>query len=319
MSVKEAASAILDARRIRIGTHVNPDGDTLGSGLALALALRRLRKKVEILCQDPVPVNLTFLPGSELVRPDTTIRTPDLGVLVDLEGLSRVGKLQPLFEGLERVVTIDHHIPEKMVGDVRVIEPDAASTSELVYRVLRQMGVEIDGRIATCLLTGLVTDTGGFRFAATRPKHLELAAKLMRDGADISRIYEEAYENRSFGAQRLLGRALAALKHSKDGRVVWTSIRCTDFKETGSADEDTDGIVNHVRMVTGADVGLLFRETRRGRVRVSLRSRADVNVAEIAKRMGGGGHKNAAGCSFESPLEPAIKKVLAEVKKWMGS
>ncbi len=317
--VEQAAETLRRANKILIGAHVNPDGDALGSALALTWALRAAGKTVEPLCQDPVPDNLHFLPGSDWLRESPTFTDCDLGVLVDLEGLSRLGRLAQIFEQAPHLMTIDHHIPDQAVGDVRFIDPEAASTSELIYAVLREFGATIDKNVATCLLTGLVTDTGGFKFPNTKPRHLVLAGRLMRAGANLTTIFEEAYEKRSFGAQQLLGRALSGLQRSKDGHVVWAVIRHADFRDTGSADEDTDGIVNHVRAVESSEVGVLFRETMPGRVRVSLRGRGRVNVASIAKAFGGGGHANAAGCSFTMDVDEAVRQTLAEVEKWTAS
>ena len=156
------------------------------------------------------------------------------------------------------------------------------------------------------------------KFPNTHPKHLLLAASLMRAGADLSEIITEAYEKRTFRAQRLLGTALSTLQRSKDGRIVWGVLRHTDFIESDATDTDTDGIVNQVRAVDGTDIAILFRETRPDRVRVSLRSHGTVNVSEIAKALGGGGHANASGCSFHAGLAQAVSETLAEVVKWTG-
>jgi phosphoesterase RecJ-like protein len=312
------AAALQGASSVLIGTHVNPDGDTLGSALALLLALERAGKRAEVVCHDTVPHNLRFLPRWEDVHQAPGVGPFDVGVLVDLEGLSRLASLAPAFKALPSLVTIDHHIPSMELGSVRFVDKHAASTAELILRVLRVMGTPIDADIATCALTGLVTDTGGFRFPNTRPKHLVLAAKLVRAGANLSEIITEAYEKRAFRAQRVLGLALSTLERSRDGHVVWASLRHTDFIDSGATDPDTDGIVNYVRAVDGADIAILFRETRPNRVRVSLRSHGTVNVAEIAKALGGGGHANAAGCSFETGLDDARRCTLAEVVRWTG-
>lgn len=320
MSLEQVKTAILNAERIVIGTHLHPDGDALGSALGLTWALRALGKTVEPLCQDTVPANLRFLPGAEFMRVEPTLPAVDLAVIVDLETISRLGRLAPFFAGMDRKVTIDHHVPDKALGDIRLVDEHAASTAELVYRVVRALEVEITPNIATCLLTGLVTDTGGFRFAATRPRHLVLASRLMRAGADICMINEEAYENRSLAAQKLLGRALSNLVASEDGLIVWSTLGTDDFAATGALEEDTEGIVNQVRMVSGALVAALFREHKPGKIRVSLRSRGDIDVAEMARALGGGGHKNAAGISYDSgTLEEAVAKTVDEVRRWMAS
>ncbi|MEP0765748.1 MAG: bifunctional oligoribonuclease/PAP phosphatase NrnA [Fimbriimonadia bacterium] len=315
----DAAEVLRGAQRIAIGCHVNPDGDTMGSALALSFALDALGKTTILLCHDAVPDNLRFLPASERFGNDPEGFEADLGLLVDLEGMGRLGQLAGYFSSLPRLVTIDHHQPQDAVGDVRVIDTSAASTSEIAYRVILEMDVPFTVDMATALLTGLITDTGGFRFPNTRPDHLELAAKWVRTGASLTSIFEHAYENRSFSAQQLMGRALAGLQRSADGQTVWSALALRDFEETGCTDADTDGIVNHLRAIQDAEVAVLFREARPGKVRVSLRSKGQMDVAAIAHKLGGGGHRNAAGCSFDGSLDNAVKTTLAEVAKWTGS
>ncbi|GMV35843.1 MAG: phosphoesterase [Fimbriimonadales bacterium] len=315
----DAAAALREAQRIAIGCHVNPDGDTMGSALALSFALQSLGKESCLLCQDAVPDNLQFLPGSERFRSDPGGFQADLGLLVDLEGMGRLGRLADYFASLPRLVTVDHHQPQDGVGDIRVIDTSAASTAEIAYRVIVELGPHSSAEMATALLTGLVTDTGGFRFPNTRPEHLELAAHWARSGANLASIFEHAYENRSFAAQQLMGRALAGLQRSPDGRSVWAALAYRDFEETGCTDAETEGIVYHLRAIRDAEVAVLFRESRPGRIRVSLRSRGQVDVAAIAHKLGGGGHRNAAGCSFEGSLDDAVKTTLAEVSAWTDS
>lgn len=315
----DAAAALRQVGRIAIGCHVNPDGDTMGSALALAFALQALGKATLLLCQDSVPDNLRFLPQSNAFRDDPGGFQADLGLLVDLEGMGRLGRLDDYFASLPLLVTVDHHQPQDAAGHVRVIDTTAASTAEIAYRVIVELGVPLSVEMATALLTGLITDTGGFRFPNTRPDHLELAAQWARTGANLASIFEHAYENRSFAAQQLMGRALAGLQRSPDGQSVWSALAHRDFEETGCTDADTDGIVNHLRAIQDAEVAVLFRESRPGKVRISLRSKGQVDVSAIAHRLGGGGHRNAAGCSIDGSLDDAVKTTLTEVAKWTAS
>ena len=315
----DAASTLQQAQRVAIGCHVNPDGDTMGSALALSFALESAGKTTLLLCQDAVPDNLRFLPASDRFRSDPEGFQADLGLLVDLEGLGRLGRLADYFRSLPRLVTVDHHEPQDELGDVRVIDTSAASTAELAYRVIVELGVPFSLDMATALLTGLVTDTGGFRFPNTRPEDLELAARWARSGANLTSIFEHAYERRSFSAQRLMGRALAGLQRSADGQTVWAALALNDFIETGCTDADTDGIVNHLRAIQDAEVAVLFRESRPGMIRISLRSKGRMDVAAIAHKLGGGGHRNAAGCSLGGSLHDAVNATLAEVAKCTAS
>ncbi len=312
----DAAAAIRQSRTIVLACHVNPDGDALGSLLGLALALLALGKTVTCLSEDGVPAMLTFLPGADLVRQATGEAEFDLALVVDSGDFPRVGlSVQPLIQRARRIVDIDHHVTAGAFGDIRVLDARAASTAEIVYRLLQTLGVPLTPDIATCLFTGILTDTGSFRFQNVTPNTLQTAAALLEAGAPPAVISEHVFENRTFAATQLLGRALASLQKTDGGRIVWARITAGDFAETQATDQDTEGIVSYVRGVQGAEVGILLREMPDGSaVRVSLRSRDTVNVAEIAARFGGGGHRMASGCTVPLPLAEAEKAVLDAVR-----
>ena len=311
----DAAAAIRASQSIVLACHVNPDGDALGSMLGLALALISLSKEVVCLSEDGVPDILRFLPGTELVAKTTTLAVFDLALVVDSGDLPRVGAtIQPLVGRAKRVVDIDHHVTAGAFGDIRVLDSRAASTAEIVYALLETLAIPITADIATCLFTGIITDTGSFRFQNVTPNTLRVAAKLLEAGAPPAHISENVFENRTFAATRLLGQALSSLTQTSDGQVVWAHITAKDFQELGATDQDTEGVVNYVRGVRGAEVGVLFREMEPGKIRVSLRSRESVNVAEIASRFGGGGHRMASGCTVELPLAEAERIVISAVQ-----
>jgi len=314
--LSEAAAAIGESRSIVLACHVNPDGDALGSLLGLALALIPLGKDLVCLSQDGVPDILRFLPGTEMVVTTTDIPAFDLALVVDSGELARVGEsVKPLVARAGRVVDIDHHVTAGAFGDIRVLDAQAASTAEIVYALLQTLGVPITPDIATCLFTGVITDTGSFRFQNVTPNTLRVAAKLLEAGAPPAHISENVFENRTFAATRLLGSALSALSQTPDGQVIWTHITAQDFRTLGATDQDTEGVVNYVRGVRGAEVGILFREMETGKIRVSLRSRESVNVAEIAARFGGGGHRMASGCTVDAPLAEAEQAVVRAVQE----
>ena len=225
---ERAASEILAARKIAISTHVNPDGDALGSVLALTHALKTLGKDVTPLNVDGVPAILHWLPGAELIQTNTERRDFDLGIVVDAGALDRVGKtLLPIFEEVPLLMDIDHHVVENLVfGQIQVLDSTAAATAELIYELILTLEVQsqttlITPEIANCLMVGLMTDTGSFRYNNVTPKVFSLASELQTEGAEVAKIAEAVYENVSFASLKLLGRALDSLQRSPDGRVVW--------------------------------------------------------------------------------------------------
>jgi phosphoesterase RecJ-like protein len=320
MTIPQAVEAIRSAANIVLACHVNPDGDALGSMLGLTLALAPLGKSLTPLSQDGVPEIYRFLPGANRVQTETDIPAFDLAVVLDSGDLSRVGsRVQPLIARARHVIDIDHHVLAGAFGDIRVLDSQAASTSEIVYALVQAMGLPISPEIATCLFTGVITDTGSFRFQNVTPNTFRVAADLLEAGAPPAHVSENVFDNRTFAATRLLGHALSALSETADGRLIWTHITAEDFAALGATDEDTEGVVNYVRGVRGADAGVLFREMapiagEPSKIRISLRSRETVNVAEIAQKFGGGGHRMAAGCTLTLPLLEAEQTVMSALQ-----
>jgi bifunctional oligoribonuclease and PAP phosphatase NrnA len=320
-----AVSAILEAKRVVLAAHVNPDGDTLGCVLALTHLLRGLGKEAIPLSADGVPDIYRWIPGAEWVQTGTERRDFDLAIVCDAGALERVGKsVAPVVQSAPRLMDIDHHVADGPFGDIRLLNSRAAATAELVWELILAVesatGSEpATKEIAACLMVGLVTDTGSFRFPNVTPKTFLLAARLQRLGAVPAEIYELVYENKSFASLKLLGRALDALQTTADGRIAWTHVTAADFASTGAEDADTEGIVTHVRAVQGVQIGILFREVPGGKIRISLRAREGADVNKIANVFGGGGHKLAAGCSVAPPLADVEKAVLAEAVRQLTS
>ncbi|MFQ3610463.1 MAG: bifunctional oligoribonuclease/PAP phosphatase NrnA [Fimbriimonadales bacterium] len=319
VSLKPVVESILHADTFAIVAHLHPDGDALGSALALYHALKALHKHtVHVFCHDPVPEIYRFLPGSCAVCHDAQPRTTyDMAIVCDMSQLSRAGKFEPLIRSARQIVQVDHHVPLEQFTDLRVVDTRAAATAELAYQLIRALQVPITTEIATCLLTGIVTDTFSFKFPNTTPRTLRIASILQARGANLSAINEEVFETRSFSAVKLLGLALSTIQRTPDGRIAWVSVSRKAFEEAGASEDETEGIVNFARSVRGVEVAMFLRETPNHKVRVSLRSRGKVNVAEIANRFGGGGHENAAGCTLETTLAEAEKLLLKEVQAWM--
>lgn len=317
--LKEEWERLKKAKSFILACHVRPDGDTLGSALALAHILRQYGKDAVVIAVDGVPDNYSFIPESDTVVTNTDRRDFDIGILVDSEGIKRVGDAAEVILSAKEAACFDHHIPENNFGDIRVIDQEASSTAEVIMEFIEANDIQIDDIAATQLLTGLVADTGAFRFANTSTRTFQIASTLTSLGAEPSIIAREVYDSRPLHAMKLLGRALESLETDESGRVVWAKISRQDLDDLGATDADTDSIVNSVAAVKGPKVSILFRESSPNMIRVSLRSRDGVDVNKIARVFGGGGHAAAAGCTVEAPLNDAAKIVVDEVLKWMVS
>jgi phosphoesterase RecJ-like protein len=309
--LRAAVDALRAADRCLVVTHENPDGDALGSMLALALGLRSLGVDAEMYLsgEAATPGEYGFLDLSDLRR-----RLPDdlegrLLVAVDCANERRLGPRDEAFRRAASVVDIDHHHDNSRFGAVNLIVADASSTAEIVRDVLAELGVELTPEIAEALYVGVVTDTGRFQYTNTTPKALRLAAELVEAGADVHGIFRRVYETVQFAKLKLLARALDSARLVAGGRLVIAQLREEDFEAAGAEEAYSEGIIDYLRAVEGSEMVALIRETPAPRGdgparRVSLRSSHDeIDVSAIARAAGGGGHRQAAGFSSEEPLE----------------
>lgn len=316
--LQQVAQLLREARHVVLAAHLNPDGDTLGCVLALRLALEGEGKRVVALSSDGVPEIYRFLPGSEKILTGTEQRGFDVAVVCDTGMPERIGKAKDAVFSARVVVDIDHHVTEGAFGDIRIQQPKAAATAEIVYRLLKVMDVTITPAIATCLLTGIITDTGLYRYMNVSPSTFRLSAVLMEAGASPAQIAEEVFENRSFASVKLSGRALEHVQKEENGRLVWSYLSYEDFTDLGATDEDTEGIITQLRAVRDSTVLALLREVKPGRVRVSVRSRDErIDVSQLAEKFGGGGHRLAAGFWVEGSITEAKQKVIQALREWM--
>ncbi len=295
-------------------SHVKPDGDTLGAGLALGLALKSLGKRVGYFNQDPVPRNLRFLPEAELVGrhvPDD-LPADTLWVFGDMSDWTRAGEYLPRI-ARENMLNIDHHLGNSRFGALNYILETEASTGTCVARILRAMDVTITPEIATCILTTIMTDTGAFMHTNTTVDVLRMSAEMMELGADKPLITDQIFANKRFAATKLVGMALSSARLEEDGRYCWTVVDEAMLAACQADGEDTDEIVNHLRAVEGVEAAALFKDFD-GAVRVSLRSSGRVNVQAAAATVGGGGHFMASGLTYPGDLPAAIAGVRAALK-----
>ncbi|MDQ2865740.1 MAG: bifunctional oligoribonuclease/PAP phosphatase NrnA [Candidatus Eremiobacteraeota bacterium] len=290
-------------------SHVKPDGDTLGSGLALGLALKRLGKRVFYFQQDPVPRNLRFLPESDFVSRALPADLPSdtFYVFCDMSDRGRAGEFLPKIERAD-TLDIDHHLGNSHFGAYNFVIPTECSTGTTLMHLLRAMNVTMDAKIATCILTTIMTDTGGFMHSNTTPEVLDLSAELMRAGADKEQITEAIFANKRIAATRLLGRIIDVMVFAHDGRYCYSYVDDPMLANTRADGEDTEDVVNTLRGQEGVEVAALFKDIQ-GEIRVSLRSNGGINVQAAAARLDGGGHARASGLTYNGPLREAFAAV----------
>src|SRR5271154_243755 len=313
-TVEEVVAELRRRSSFMFVSHVKPDGDTLGAGLALGLALRAMGKRVAYFQQDPVPRNLRFLADSELVSRSVPADLPadTLWVFCDMSDSARAGEFLPPVE-TRNTLNIDHHLGNSLFAGVNYILPKEASTGTCVLKLLKAMQAPITPEIATALLTTVMTDTGGFVHSNTSAHVLRLSAELMEFGADKEEITNEIFANKRLAAIRVLGDALSKAQVSDGGRFCWSVVDDAMLARNEADGEDTEEIIQHLRSVEGVEVAALFKAYG-GELRVSLRSNGKVNVQEAAARLGGGGHFRAAGLTFEGPFPAAFEAVHAALQ-----
>lgn len=308
-----------NASSVLIGTHLNPDGDALGSSLALAAYLDRQGFDVEVLCHHPAPRNLRFLPGVGRVRQAPRDEKADLAIMVDLESKDRLGDVRDYILQTPRLVVIDHHVPHEEPGDLRIIDVGASATALIIARLLMELGAEITPDMATNLLTGIVTDTGSFRFRNTTPEALSVSAVLLEKGADLARVNEEIFQRKPLASTLLLGHMLDTMRLESGNRVAVGVLTKGDFERAMATDEDTEGFVNEMLSIDSVEIAAILREPKPGRIRCSLRSRAEHDVATVAREFGGGGHRNAAGCTLDMPMDEAEETIVRRLRACLAS
>jgi bifunctional oligoribonuclease and PAP phosphatase NrnA len=325
--MQAVVAALRDAERVAVTSHEAPDGDALGSLLATGLALQELDKDVVMFLAGPAPLpgEYRFLElesrGLRRTRPE------DLGermlVAVDCASPGRVGAEPGIVDAAKLTVNIDHHHDNPRFGEVNLVVPDASSTGEVLADVFRELGVALTPEIAEALYIALVTDTGRFQYANTTPKALRLAADLVEAGADVHRVFQGVYENVQFAKLKLLARALERAHVLEGGEIIVSHLLRGDFEAVGATEPYSEGIIDVLRSVEGSLVSALIREPPRdgGPARkVSLRSSVDeVDVSAIARKSGGGGHREAAGFSSDLSVDEITDFIVREVSQQVGS
>ena len=315
--MKEVVELLLRAERVTAICHENPDGDTLGAAIAIAIAAERLGKQSEVVSGDPPPPFLAVLPRIEQVR-DTPGLEPDLAVIVDTGDLKRTGRVAAEHgEWLSRatIANVDHHVSNPGFGAANWIDPGAAATCEMVALMLPALGVPLDAEIATALLTGIVQDTHTFAHPNATPRTLRVAADLVEAGAELSRLNRAVYADKPYSTLALWGLMLASIGQRCDGRIVHASMTAEMLQQTGEQPNASEGFVDQLGSTKAADITVLFKQAEPNSTRVSVRTTERADAVAITSAFGGGGHARAAGCTVAAPLEAAREQVLAECER----
>lgn len=303
-------AAIREGDRFLVSAHARPDGDAIGSMLAVGAMLKQMGKEARLVSCDGLPLIYHGLPCARtIVRSGEVEGDYDTVILLECDGIAR-SRLRGL-EG-RRLINIDHHVSGQRFADVNWIEPEACAVAEMVYHLAQAAGVTITAEMATCLYAAVLTDTGSFCYDGTDSHTFELAASLVRHGARPAMIAEQVYFSNPASKMMLLGAALSNLR--RDGKLAWLSVSQDDMLRARAAEEDCEGVVNYAIGIAGVETAVFLRELKDRRVRLSLRSKGRVDVARLAEEFGGGGHPQAAGCTLEGPMHVATNVILEKLR-----
>lgn len=302
-----------------ISTHVNPDGDAIGTELALYTFLQKLGKTVRLFNTDPVPKKYQFLPYWDRIEDAQAAINyrPDVLVILDASSKERIGPfLSKCLVPTHAVINIDHHITAEDFADYNIIIPSASSTAEIIYKFIKTTSISIDEKCAICLYTGLMFDTGCFRYSNATPETHRMAAELIEIGNFApDEVYCNVFEQVPLGKIHLLSQTLRTLELTPDGKIAWILITQSMLDETNTTLDDVEGFVNQIQAIESVDVAICVCELPNGNSKVSLRSEGRVDVAAIASEFDGGGHQRASGCRIKRPYDAAIKMLIQSAKR----
>lgn len=288
--------------------HVSPDGDTLGSCLALYCALLSLGKKAQITCEEPVPHTYRFLPHADRVCLPKDAVPAETVIAVDCADILRTGDCKDLFLAAKHTLCIDHHATNPLYAEENFVEIVAA-TGELIFRVLCALGIAVDTDMATCLYTALACDTGNFAYSNTTPDTFRIMAELLESGIDLPEVNRRLFRSEPVRKTRLRARAVTKMQLHCDERIGVAALSLDDFADCGATGEDNEGVIDAIRDIDTVEIAAILRECLDGAIRVSLRAKHSADVSIVAQKFGGGGHRRAAGCTLRVPLAEAERQI----------
>ena len=315
---EEIGRVLREHQQFIVLSHVRPDGDALGSQLALGLSLQKLGKSVRIWNQDGMLEKYSFLRRAELLtKPPTTAEHVDVAIALDTAIQSRLGTTLAAVASAKIWINIDHHVSNPGYGNLVIIDQSAPATGEIIFRLIKSQGLPFDNDIAENLFAAISTDTGSFQYPKTSARTFEIAAELVRDGElDVGKISQQLYENYPRRRLELLRELLRTMRFSECGRIATFGLSLKNAAELGVIPEDNEGLIDHLRAVQGVIVAVFFEELSDGKVRISMRSKDErVDVCGICQKFGGGGHTLAAGARVQGTLAEIEEKVLEETRE----
>ncbi|EPR08235.1 DHH family phosphoesterase [Ruminiclostridium papyrosolvens] len=312
---KELIKAIERAESVAIFPHISADGDAIGSSLALALALKKTGKKVIVYMEESIPDTYKYLPGIDLAGfIGENDEVMGLNIALDTGDIGRLGTRADLFFKAPVTINIDHHITNTKFAQHNHVDASSASTGELIFLLLHEINYEIDIDMAKCLYTAIATDTGGFKYGNTTAETHKAAAELLSTGIDVADLSQKIFDNTTFIKLKLTQKAIELLELYENDLLAVIAITQDILQSTGAKDEDCDGLVNIGRSIVGVEVSVLIKEKSSNEIRVNLRSKAYVDVSEIAAAFGGGGHKRAAGCTIKGSISDVKEQLINTIK-----
>ena len=310
------ARCIREARTIAVVSHVNPDGDTIGSAAAMRLILEAMGKEVSLFCDGKVPDLMSFLPGAELFREPEGNEGPfDLLLSVDVSDVNRLGNCAALIEKSRHTAQIDHHETNPLFAEVNSVDASASATCILIYEQMETLGVPLTKDIAVCLYTGISTDTGNFAFPLTNAEAFRIMGDLMEHGLPLAELNRILFRVKPRPQAKLIGRALEKLQFRGNGTIAVIKLTQEDFSDCGATPQHADTVVNYGLDTVGTDMAVLVREADDGKAKFSLRARKPFTVDDVARRFGGGGHAQASGITMDGALDECLEAVLKAMEE----
>ena len=316
MTIDNIKEEIQKAEDVVILTHENPDGDAIGSALAMYLTLRKMGKQVDVIIPE-FPKTFEFLPGAEEIKKEGKEEIYDLAICLDVTGISRLNGYSKYFEDAKVKIQIDHHQVNEMFADYNFVNPVSPACAQNLIFIIDQLGVEIDKEIGTCLLTGIITDTGGFKYEGVSAETFEFTSWLLAKGVNVSEVYKKVMQMKTRANFELRKLVMDRMEFLHDNKIAFTYMTLEDEKKVGAMPGDNEGLVEIGRDIEGVEVSILMREKANG-YKASLRSNEYVNVSDVCVTFGGGGHKKAAGCNMYGSLEQIKLQILSEVEKYIN-
>lgn len=313
----QMAEELRKAPKVALFSHVSPDGDCIGTMLGIGLALEKLGQEVYFYNPDPIPRNLSFLPGVNRIQTTLPNPFPQTLFFVDCSDMQRVNLRKEQIPEGSIVLNLDHHVSNQNFGSVNWVDTEASASGEVAFELIRELQIKLTPEIATNLYTAILTDTGSFQYSSTNSRTHRIAAELLECGISLVNIHNQIFDQKPLAKVKLLQHALNQLQLSADGKCAIMSLRMKDFAASGAEESLSEGLVDHARSIQGVEVAILLKEIDTRKVRVGLRSNLWFNVNELAARFGGGGHKRAAGCTMEATIEEAEQLLIHAIEEEM--